>query len=548
MTNQTLSPWAENSYPLPYKNCLVLGHVCDEKGFKMSKSKGNYLDPWKILDNEGADALRWYFYSSNQPWTSVRFFESAIRDAQKDFLVRLRNVYSFFVIYANIDEFDPSVGIKNDVREFTIDAFTKAENFVPLAQRSLLDKWMMSHLETAAQTVTENLQAMNILNAAQTLNALVDALSNWFVRRSRDRFWQSEKNAEKWAAYWTLYETLARIAGMIAPFTPFMAEEIYQRLFRDLFPNLPESIHLTKWREYDETRVNHAVEKQMDAVRTIASLGLSARAARKLKVRQPLNKATIITLDAKNLDTVKPLESIIKDELNVKDLEYIGFDLSKLSNKKWSQEDDEYANECQKQIEKYCNYEVKLNFKTAGQRYGKDVQAVATVVGNFSPLYIIIQLYQYSKIEFIMFDHDGRDNPAIQGTRLENGRISLTPEDLVIRIKAKDGFAVQSDDKGLFAVIIDEKITPELARECLAREIVNRIQNIRKELDLPYQARIKLSINAPTEIAAAIGEHKNYIIQETLVTELITPFRELEIIREFIIDEHTITISLIIET
>ncbi|GHS99690.1 isoleucine--tRNA ligase [Planctomycetales bacterium] len=471
-----LAPWLDRDYPLPYKKCLVLGHVCDEKGFKMSKSKGNYLDPWTILDNEGADALRWYFYSSNQPWTSVRFFQNAIRDAQKDFLIRLRNVYSFFVIYANIDEFNPADGIKDRVENLEPSSFADAKTYVPLAERPPLDLWMLSHLEKAAGVVTENLQAMNILNAAQALTALVDGLSNWFVRRSRDRFWQSEKNAEKWAAYWTLYETLAKISGLIAPFVPYLAEEIYQRLFRDLFPHLPDSIHLTAWQNADAARRNPEVETEMDAARNVVSLGLSARAAHKLKVRTPLSRAVIILSDEKLSERIARFAAVIRDELNVKKLEF------------------------SRDAAQYVNYEVKPDFKKLGAKLGAKMKAVAGAIAKIAPAAIIAAL-----------DRDGSFAFEVEGEK-----IPLTTEELTVRLTAKDGFAAQSG--GGAVVAIDEKVTPELLREGWARELVNRVQNLRKDLDLAYQQRIALTVQAAAELSAAFADHRDYIMSETLAT------------------------------
>ena len=500
-----LAPWIEKDYPLPYKKCLVLGHVCDEKGFKMSKSKGNYLDPWEVLDNEGADAMRWYFYSSNQPWTSVRFFKNAIRDAQKDFLIRLRNVYSFFVIYANIDGFNPAAGIRDEVRDLAPATFAGAATYVPLAKRSALDLWMLSHLETAAKAVTENLQAMNILSAAQELNALVDALSNWFVRRSRDRFWREEKDTTKWAAYWTLYESLARLAGLLAPFTPFMAEELYQRLFRDLFPNLPESVHLTAWREYDPSRVNPGVEREMDVVRNIASLGLAARAAHKLKVRQPLGQAVIVLHDKNLRAAVERMGDIIRDELNVKGLEF----------------SDDAA--------KYVKYEVKPDFKVLGPRLGAKMKQCAAAVAQMDPAAVVAQLDAAGHVE----------------VEIDGEKIALSPHELSVRITAKEGFAAQSSHD--VVVAIDEKITPELVAEGLAREVVNRVQNIRKELDLPYQARLQLAYAADPELTAAMEKHKDYIMAETLTVGWQSEAAAAGAPHESDIDGHPLTLRCVVQ-
>ncbi len=494
-----LKPW-QQEYPLPYKNCLVLGHVCDGKGFKMSKSKGNYLDPWEILDREGADAMRWYFYSSNQPWTSVRFVEEAIRDAQKDFLVRLRNVYSFFVIYANIDGFAPAEGASP--ANMKPESFSSASTFVPLSERSQLDKWMVSKLENAACAVAENLENMNILSAAQALGDLVEGLSNWFVRRSRDRFWASEKNTEKWSAYWTLYEALGRISILIAPFTPFMAEELYQRLFKDLFPTLPESVHLCQWPELNEARTNKTIEKQMDLVREIASLGLSARAANKLKVRQPLSKAVVILSDPQMQASIEEMAPVVRDELNVKELEFA------------------------QDAATYVQYQVKPDFKKLGPKLGPKVKLCAAALAKANSAEIVSAIESESK--YIV--------------NLEGEDFELTGEELDIRIDAKEGFAAQSGRGAVVA--IDETITEELLREGLARELINRIQGMRKELDFAYEARIAVRIGTGGSVARAALENAENIAAETLATDLKVEFEDLGEVREFNIGDEEVRISI----
>lgn len=497
---ESLTPWLEKPYPLPYRNCLVLGHVCDGEGYKMSKSKGNYLDPWEILAREGADAMRWYFYSSNQPWTSVRFVEEAIRDAQKDFLVRLRNVFSFFVIYANIDGFDPAKGV--NPASLAPEEFTGNPDFVPLERRSALDKWMLSKLESATGEVTRNLEGMNILSAAQALNALVEGMSNWFVRRSRDRFWQNAKDENKWAAYWTLYEALGRVAVLMAPFTPFMAEELYQRLFRDLLPELPQSIHLVKWPQECAARKNPQIELQMDLVREIASLGLSARAANKLKVRQPLAKAVIILSDPQMQGVVQEMGAVIADELNVKEIEFA------------------------RDAATYVQYTVKPDFKKLGPKLGADVKLCAGVLAKANAADIVHAI-----------ESKGKYCLEVNGKALE-----LTNEELDIRIDAKEGFAAASGRGAVVA--IDSTVTDELRREGLAREIVNRIQGLRKELDLPYEARIALRIGAGGSVARAALEHQAYIAAETLADDLKIEFAEIGEMREFVIDDEQMRISL----
>ncbi|MFH0911749.1 MAG: isoleucine--tRNA ligase, partial [Planctomycetota bacterium] len=288
-----LGVFLETPDPVPYRRCLVLGHVCDEAGYKMSKSKGNYLDPWEVIEEHGADALRWHFYSGNHPWASVRFSKAAVRDSQKEFLLRLHNVCQFFVIYANIDGFDPSEGLSK-LAALAPEALAEARTYVKPEARAPLDRWILAKLRRATREVKTGLDGMDILAACKSLSFFVDALSNWYVRRSRDRFWKSVKDADKYAAYWTLYECLARVSLLAAPFVPFLAESLYQALAAGLFPGLPESVHLHSWPLEAAGEEIQAGEAAMDRAREIASLGLAARASQKLKVRQPLSEAIVI--------------------------------------------------------------------------------------------------------------------------------------------------------------------------------------------------------------------------------------------------------------
>jgi isoleucyl-tRNA synthetase len=496
-----LQPWLDKPYPLPYKRCLVMGHVCDEKGFKMSKSKKNYLDPWQVMNRDGADAMRWYFYSSNHPWTSVRFFEEAIRDAQKDFLIRLRNVYSFFVIYANIDGFNPAAG-NASLSAISPEDFARSSNYVEVEKRSLLDRWMVSKLESATATVTKSLENMDILAAARALYDLVDMLSNWYVRRSRDRFWAGDITEDKLSAYWTLYESLTRIALMTAPMTPFMAEDLYQNLCREVWPqSTPESVHLCRWPEVRESAIVPEVETQMDMVREIASLGLSARAAQKIKVRQPLAKAVVILSDHSQQENVELLADVIREELNIKELVFA------------------------EDAATYVQYSVKPDFKILGPKLGKNVKACGAALAKADASSIVNALR-----------NDGRYLLDIGGETLE-----LTAEEIEVRINAKDGFAA-ADGRGV-VVALDTAITDELEREGLAREVVNRIQGIRKELDLPYQARIAVRVGTGGMLARAAVEHAKTICAETLCDDYKVEFEELGETRESEVGGESLKIS-----
>ncbi len=473
-----LAPWARE-YPLPYKSCLVLGLLLSGEGTKLSKKLRNYPDPFDVLDQEGADAMRWFFCISNQPWTSTRFFQGGIREAQKDFLVRLRNVYSFFVIYANIDGFDPRKGLSG-VRELSGNPspFAPSPTRPAPEKRSLLDRWMLSKLETAGRQVALNLENMNILQAAQALHSLVEQLSNWYVRRSRDRFWSAEQNEDKLAAYWTLYETLGRIAVIAAPFIPFFAEELYQNLLRDLWPDsLPQSVHLCRWPDYQAGAVDAGVEERMDLVREIASLGLAARASQKIKVRQPLKKAVVILTRPQDEAGVAELAGVVKEEINVHELAFA------------------------KDAAEYVSFTVKPNFQALGPVLGKSMKACGAALAKADAAEIIRSLKERGFYE-VTFDGQTK---------------RLTAEELDVRLAAKEGFAA-ADGRGA-VVVLEAQITDELEREGIARELINRIQTFRKDLDLPFAARIRVRIGTGGKVARAAVEHGALIAAETLAED-----------------------------
>ncbi len=496
-----LAPW-DKEYPLPYRNCLVLGLLLSGEGTKLSKKLRNYPDPFDVLDAEGADAMRWFFCISNQPWTSTRFFQGGIREAQKDFLVRLRNVYSFFVIYANIDGFDPREGVSR-ARDIIPDAFESAPTRVKPENRGLLDRWMLSKLETATRDVAANLEAMNILSAAQALNALVEQLSNWYVRRSRDRFWSSERNADKMSAYWTLYETLCRIAVISAPFTPFFAEELYQNLARSMWPDtLPESVHLCRWPVVDERRLDRSVENRMDLVREIASLGLAARASQKLKVRQPLSKAVVILTRPEDRAGVEEMAGVVREEINVKELEFA----------------DNAA--------EYVQFAVKPNFQILGPILGKSMKACAAALAKKDAAEVVRTLKEKGAYPL---EFDGQSIP-------------LAPEQVEVRIAAKEGFAA-ADGRGA-VVVLDAHVTEELEREGVARELINRIQTFRKELDLPFEARIRVRIGSGGKPARAALEHGEAIAAETLASDYKVEFEDLGAVREFELAGENVRLSI----
>jgi isoleucyl-tRNA synthetase len=323
----------ETPYPHPFRTCIVLGHMLGEDGQKMSKSKRNYREPAEIFDKYGADALRWFFLAGQPPWTSIRYSERAIRESVPEFLLRLWNVYSFFVIYARIDGFDPA-SLLDAPGSLDHADLAKARGYRPVADRGELDRWMLSELNATCAAVVHRMDRYDHFGAAAELSALVDAVSNWFVRRSRDRFWAAgradtgpEGNAAKLDAYWTLYETLLTIARLAAPFVPFVSEAIWRNLAVATFGDtVPESVHLTDFPTGSEPLVDRDLVRRMAIVRDVSSLGRAARAAEKLKVRQPLSKVEVILAeghggDAADAAWLEAHADLVCDELNVKQFE-----------------------------------------------------------------------------------------------------------------------------------------------------------------------------------------------------------------------------------
>ncbi|MHC4915153.1 MAG: isoleucine--tRNA ligase, partial [Planctomycetota bacterium] len=418
----------DGEYPHPYKTCLVLGHVCDEKGIKMSKSKGNYLDPDAIFDENGADAMRWYFCSANHPWVNTRFFKKGVGEQQRDFMVKLLNVYSFFVIYANIDGFAPAEGLG----EFPGlgKPFSGAKDWRPAAERAEIDRWMLSELNLAVGRVTESLDTYDVNGAATSLSALVESLSNWYVRRNRDRFWKSEKDADKFDAYWTLYESLATVAGLAAPFVPFMAENLYANLVRTQWPEAssPESVHLCDWPDVDESAIDGDLTRRMELARDVVVLGRAARAGAKIKNRQPLSEAVVILADPSRSGEVEALAGIVREELNVKSLHL------------------------EAKPEEYVHFEVVPNFKKVGPKYGKLAQKIRGELGKRDGGELRAELREKGRLALSV---DGQD-------------VELVEEDLELRVRSREGFAAADDAQAVVA--LNTEISPDLRAEMLRQE------------------------------------------------------------------------------
>ncbi len=322
-----------------------------EDGQKMSKSKRNYREPQEIFDKYGADALRWYFFANQPPWTAIRYREQSIKESIPEFLLRLWNVYSFFVLYANIDDFDPTQGVA--ANQLKSDELAGGFGFRPPQDRSELDRWVLSELNRTIESVTRAMDAYDNFGAAGTITHFVDALSNWYVRRSRDRFWSSDKqDPDKLDAYWTLLECLATTAKMVAPFVPFISELIWQNLAGAFDSDACESVHLCDYPEANAQRIDQELSRRMSLLREVASLGRSVRMNAKLKVRQPLSGVTVILSNTQDQPWLEQHEEILRTELNVKQVTFTS------------------------DADQYVTYQVIPNFKSVGPKVGKHMPKV----------------------------------------------------------------------------------------------------------------------------------------------------------------------------
>ena len=452
---------AATAFPIPFRRCVVLGHMLGEDGKKMSKRLKNYSEPTEIFDSVGADAMRWYLLSGQAPWNSIRFSKLAIQEAQREFLIRLNNVYSFFVIYANIDRFDPS----------TMPA-------PKLSERALLDRWIIGELNQTIADVTQYLDAFENATAANRISDFVDALSNWYVRRSRDRFWASGFSDDKRAACWTLYECLVTLSKILAPFTPFLADGIHQNLVRSIDKGAPESVHLCDWPTADLSCVDTKLREEMGLVREIVSVGRSARTASKIKVRQPLSRVEVLLADHRLDKVVEAYHDLIADELNV------------------------HVAEIAKRADDYVTFAVKPDLKKLGPKIGKKLPALKKAL---------------SEVEGVTI----RNSLVEKGTfsiQLDGEPFPLSTDDVLVEVAAKPGYAAA--ESGRVVVVLATQITDSLKREGYAREIVHAIQGLRRDLDMAFDARIRLGIQVPAELSAVLTEYGKYIAHETLAVEL----------------------------
>jgi isoleucyl-tRNA synthetase len=429
----------------------------------------------------GADAFRWFFYAASPPWTNTRHSLTNVRATQKEFLVKLRNVYSFFVIYANIDGFSPAEG-NAGASETTPAALSKSVGYRPVQERSLLDRWILSELALTTREVTEKLEGYLLYDAAQRLVDLVDALSNWYVRRSRDRFWAPGMSQEKRDAYFTLYEVLAALSKLIAPFTPFFAEELHQNLVRRPWAGTqPESVHLAAYPEPDLSAVDEALAREMRAVRELVSLGLSVRTASKLKVRQPLDRADVVVSQASLAGALGQHADLIREELNVKEVRFL----------RPGEEGTE------------VRYVLKPNFRALGPKLGKKVQLAKAVLAKADASALRAGLATDGKVT----------------VDLEGEAVDLGPEEIEVVVEAAEGFAAAGGRSGV--VVLHTTLTDALRDEGLGREILSRVQGVRKELSLGFSERIRLAVDGSERTKRVAESIRKELGEEALAIEVV---------------------------
>ena len=441
----------------PYKNVIVLGHVQDENGQKMSKSKGNAVDPFDALNKYGADAIRWYFYINSAPWLPNRFHGKAVVEGQRKFMSTLWNTYAFFVLYADIDNFDP----------------TKYE--LNYDQLPVMDKWLLSRLNTTVQAVDNDLANYKIPEAARSLQEFVDEMSNWYVRRSRERFWAKGMEQDKINAYMTLYHALVTIAKTAAPMIPFMTEDIYQNLVRSVDKDAPESIHLCDFPTVNEAWIDKDLEADMKELLEIVVLGRACRNTANIKNRQPIG--TMYVKAEKEMSEF--YTDIIADELNVKEVKFA---------------DD---------VESFISYSFKPQLRTVGPKYGKLLGGIRQALTDINGTAAMNELRTNGVLKL---DINGND-------------VELTEEDLLIETAQTEGYVSESD--GETSVVLDTNLTPELIEEGFVREIISKIQTMRKEAGFEVMDKIVVYAHGNDKIQDVMKAHEDEIKSEVLADEMV---------------------------
>ena len=445
----------------PYKNVIVLGHVLDENGQKMSKSKGNAVDPFDALAKHGADAIRWYFYANSAPWLPNRFSDKLVTEGQSKFMSTLWNTYAFFVLYANIDEFDA----------------TKYK--LEYDKLAVMDKWLLSKLNSTIKAVEENLDNYRILETAKALLNFVDEMSNWYVRRCRNRFWAKGMEQDKINAYLTLYTALVEISKAAAPMIPFMTEEIYQNLVRSIDKTAPLSIHLCDFPKVDESHIDKELEDNMEKVLEIVVLGRAGRNEANIKNRQPIGNMYVNFATGKNVLPEMYMD-IIKEELNVKNITML---------------DD---------VSKFSGYTFKPQLRTLGKRFGSRLNALKEVLANVDGVKVMAELKETGK------------------TVLSVGGIDeeLAMDDLLYEAVQVEGFETQSENG--ITVVLDRELTPELIEEGFVRELISKIQTLRKEAGFEVMDKITVYAIGNEKLEALMQANKESILTDVMATEIVT--------------------------
>ena len=441
----------------PYENVIVLGHVQDENGQKMSKSKGNAVDPFEALETYGADAIRWYFYINSAPWLPNRFHGKAVQEGQRKFMGTLWNTYAFFVLYANIDNFDAT--------KYTLD----------YDQLPVMDKWLLSKLNSVVKAVDENLDNYRIPEAARALDSFVDEMSNWYVRRGRERFWAKGMEQDKINAYMTLYTALVTIAKAAAPMIPFMTEDIYRNLVCSIDASAPESVHLCDFPEVNEAWIDTKLEEDMENVLKAVVMGRACRNTANIKNRQPIGNMFIKA----PFELGEFYQEIIRDELNVKAVTFT---------------DD---------VREFTSYTFKPQLRTVGPKYGKQLggiqKTLASIDGNAA-------MDELKANGFIAFDVDGVE-------------VKLAEEDLLIDITKKEGYVTEADN--VATVVLDTNLTEELLEEGFVYEVISKIQTMRKDSDFEVMDHIKVYISGNDKVAAIVQKNEQAIGEKVLADEFV---------------------------
>ncbi|MEA2498834.1 MAG: isoleucyl-tRNA synthetase [Actinomycetota bacterium] len=442
-----------------YKNCVCLGHIIDTEGRKMSKSLGNILDPWSVCNAQGADPLRWYMLTAGTPWSPRRVGPELIEEQMRKFLLTLWNTYSFWVTYAALEDFDPG------------------GTTVPHDRRSQMDRWILAELDDTVRVTTESLDAFDPTTGGRRLDRFVDDLSNWYVRRSRRRFWKSGQDADTRAAFLTLWECLVTVARLTAPFTPFVAEEIFTNLTGRL-PDASPSVHMSDWPQRTPEHGDDTLRRRMQLVRRLVAAGRSARTDAKVRTRQPLRRALLV-VPRSELDDLRGLEGLVAEELNVRSVELA------------------------QGLEELVTYTIKPNFKLLGPRFGGGIKDVAAVISRADAHDLVADL---ESVDSTTIDVNGE-------------QVTLSRDELDVRVEGRAGFSLAQD--GPYGVALDLEIDSDLRAEGVAREVVRAVQELRKNSGLAVEDRIELWLDSTDEpLAAALETHKDYIAAEVLATTI----------------------------